>query len=171
VLTALPGWSDAWTAFADHRRRKRAALTDRACDLIWRKLASRPADAVAALDMAIEAGWTGVEWDWYDRRRAGSSGAAPGPGARPGAAEREAAREAEAARAVRAILESIRAARASGVPSAAYEAVKAARDKFRDTPRYRGNDVVDHACWLDKQERERGGDGAAAVGAEKQKTI
>ncbi len=50
-----------WSDFAEHRRKKKAPLTDLASTRILRKLTAWGEDkAVEALDNSIEGGWTGV---------------------------------------------------------------------------------------------------------------
>jgi hypothetical protein len=72
-LTGLTGFTpDLWAAWMDTRRRKRASTTPHAIGLLLRKLEQRPGDAIAAITMAVEAGWQGFEWDWFDNRRNGN---------------------------------------------------------------------------------------------------
>jgi hypothetical protein len=71
-LTSLPEWKpDLWDAWLDTRRRKRASNTPHALGLLVDKLAQRKGDAVAAIRTAVEAGWQGFEWAWFDGRKAG----------------------------------------------------------------------------------------------------
>lgn len=60
-------------AFIDHRKAKRAKLTDHAAQLIARKLGECP-DPVAAVELSIMNGWTGV---FPDRSRSGIPDPAP----------------------------------------------------------------------------------------------
>lgn len=84
-LAGVAEFEAAWRSFRDYRQRIRASLTPRAEAILLRRLAQRPADAVAALDLAIEKGWRTIEWPWYDRhqaemREAASSAASGGGG-------------------------------------------------------------------------------------------
>ena len=58
----------------DTRKRKRAATKGKAIDLLLKKLSKRKPEAVAAIEMAVESGWTGFEWGWYDNRKQGNNG-------------------------------------------------------------------------------------------------
>jgi hypothetical protein len=60
----------------DTRRRKRATTSGHAIGLLLAKLQRRPADAVAAIQLAVERGWQGFEWTWFDDARARASGGA-----------------------------------------------------------------------------------------------
>jgi hypothetical protein len=69
-LTSLPGFTpELWGAWMETRRKKRAATSGHAVTLLLRKLEQRPQDAVAAIETAVEAGWQGFEWAWFDDRR------------------------------------------------------------------------------------------------------
>lgn len=68
-LQDIHGFIAEWSAFKEHRRRKRAPMTSHAEDLVLRKLSQRPQDAVAALQMAQERGWTGFEWSWVENAK------------------------------------------------------------------------------------------------------
>jgi len=69
-LRESPGWSDAlWADWMATRRRKRASNSEHAIALLIRKLEERPDDAIKAIETALEAGWTGFEWTWFDDRR------------------------------------------------------------------------------------------------------
>ncbi len=77
----LPEWlskaegftQDLWGAWMDTRRKKRASNTPHAIGLLVRKLEQRKRDAVKAIQTAVEAGWTGFEWEWFDKRRGPSA--------------------------------------------------------------------------------------------------
>jgi uncharacterized protein YdaU (DUF1376 family) len=74
-LMNAPGYTpDLWKAWMDTRRRKRAATTPHALGLLVRKLEQRKDKAVEAVQMAVEAGWTSFEWDWFDTRKSGGVG-------------------------------------------------------------------------------------------------
>lgn len=74
-LMNAPGYTpDLWKAWMDTRRRKRAATTPHALGLLVRKLEQRKDKAVEAVQMAVEAGWTSFEWDWFDTRKSGGAG-------------------------------------------------------------------------------------------------
>lgn len=64
-----PEFEAEWKAFKQHRRRLKCPLTDNAERLTLNRLAKRPQDAVAALQMAQEAGWKSIEWHWFDDRQ------------------------------------------------------------------------------------------------------
>jgi len=55
-----------WAAWIDTRRRKRAAVGGSAIDLCLRKLSARQEQSGAYLALAVERGWIGVTWDWFD---------------------------------------------------------------------------------------------------------
>lgn len=51
----------SWKDYLDHRKAKRAPVTQRAAELIGKKLASlSPSEADRCLELSIENGWTGV---------------------------------------------------------------------------------------------------------------
>jgi hypothetical protein len=64
----LPGWQEAWDAWVTFRKSKRAPVTERVKRTVQQRLARRPAEAIAALDTCMAAGWTDVQWEWIDRR-------------------------------------------------------------------------------------------------------
>lgn len=61
ALTACPpnASPEAWAAYCDLRKAKRAPLTEKACQLIAKKLAEHP-DPDAVLNLSTQNGWTGV---------------------------------------------------------------------------------------------------------------
>jgi hypothetical protein len=69
----------------DTRRRKRATTSGHAIGLLLAKLQRRPADAVAAIQLAVERGWQGFEWTWFDDARARATGGAAAGHAAAGA--------------------------------------------------------------------------------------
>ena len=70
TLSRLPGWEEAWAAWLQFRRGKRAPVTDRVAHTVLSRLSERPTEAVSALDTCTVAGWTDVRWDWIDNRNA-----------------------------------------------------------------------------------------------------
>ena len=68
VLSSLPGFQESWADFQQMRRDIRKPLTTLAARRLLPKLAQRPGDAVAALEMAIENTWRGFMWEWFDDR-------------------------------------------------------------------------------------------------------
>jgi hypothetical protein len=88
-LAEAPGYTpDLWAAWMDTRRRKRATTSGHAIGLLLAKLQKRPSDAVAAIQLAVERGWQGFEWTWFDDARARATGnqaghAATGAGGQP----------------------------------------------------------------------------------------
>ena len=69
-LVSLDGFSsDLWDAWMDTRKKHRATNSTTAISLLIKKLSSRRDDAVAAIEMAVEYGWRGIEWEWFDNRR------------------------------------------------------------------------------------------------------
>jgi len=59
-----------WQAFILNRKQLKKPATDHAQNLLLRKFAERPAQAIAALNTAIERGWSGFEWAWLENARA-----------------------------------------------------------------------------------------------------
>lgn len=72
TLFKIEGFAVEWTAFKSHRKKLRKPLTDRAIELILGRLEERPHDAIAALQLAMERGWQGIEWSWFDKDRPSS---------------------------------------------------------------------------------------------------
>lgn len=70
-LVAVAGFVEEFARFAEHRKRLKKPMTEHAQALLLTKLAQRPRDAIPALQMAMENGWQGIEWDWFDKRRQG----------------------------------------------------------------------------------------------------
>lgn len=58
-----------WEAFIEVRKTQRHPLTARAAELLLARLAERPQEAVAALQVAVINGWRGFEWEWYDNNK------------------------------------------------------------------------------------------------------
>jgi len=65
-LLEISGFGDAWDAFIEVRKKKRAPMTPYAARLILQKLSEQPQRAVEALDTAIQRNWTGFEWQWLN---------------------------------------------------------------------------------------------------------
>lgn len=77
MLVALPpslkevkDFEKEWEAFRDHRRKVRAPMTAHTESLVLNVLAERPADARVAVQVAMQQGWRGFKWDWYDNFKA-----------------------------------------------------------------------------------------------------
>lgn len=68
-LQGQTGIAEILEAFNDHRKKIKKPMSEHAKHLILKKLSKRPTDAVEALEMAIEAGWAGFEWEWFDKRK------------------------------------------------------------------------------------------------------
>lgn len=66
-LATISGFSESWEGYLDSRKSKRQKATEKAKELILAKLATRPSDAVAGLNIAIERSWTGFDWSWVDK--------------------------------------------------------------------------------------------------------
>lgn len=62
---ALAGWIEA-------RKLKKNPPTGRAIQILINRVAERPDDAIAALDMAAERGWSTMKWEWFDREQPAS---------------------------------------------------------------------------------------------------
>ena len=75
-LRESPGMSAAlWDSWMATRSKKRACNSAHAVGLLVRKLEKRPAEAVKAIETAVERGWTGFDWTWFDGKpRAGGAG-------------------------------------------------------------------------------------------------
>lgn len=59
-----------WSHFVDHRKKKRAPMTDRSQELLLKTLMERPTSALSAVQMAITRNWTGFQWEWFDNDKA-----------------------------------------------------------------------------------------------------
>lgn len=62
------GFQREWDAFKLNRKAMKQPLTQRAEELLLERLAQRPKQAVAALQMAIESNWRGFKWEWFDNQ-------------------------------------------------------------------------------------------------------
>lgn len=63
----VEGFSNALAGWIEVRNKKRNPPTGNAIQILINRLSQRPADAVSALEMAIESGWQTVKWPWFDR--------------------------------------------------------------------------------------------------------
>lgn len=73
--TAFPdGFKEEWQFFVEHRKKKRAPMTDHAQELILQTLSQRPADAIEAVKTAICSNWTGFKWEWFDNSKRQNNG-------------------------------------------------------------------------------------------------
>lgn len=70
TLSDVPGFLSEWENFKIHRRRIGSAMTKRAEELILGKLCDRADFAIGGLQLAMERGWTGFEWEWFDNSKA-----------------------------------------------------------------------------------------------------
>jgi hypothetical protein len=59
-----------WRAYVANRKELRKPLTERSALMILTTLAQRPHEACAAIEAAIEKGWTGIKWEWIDSAKA-----------------------------------------------------------------------------------------------------
>lgn len=66
ALILEEGFEKEWDSFREHRQRLRKPMTLHACGLMLSTLSERPAKAAHGLKIAMEGGWTGFRWDWYD---------------------------------------------------------------------------------------------------------
>ena len=64
-----PGLTEALAGWIEARRAKKNPPTGRAIQMILNRVAERPHQAVAALDMAAERGWSTIKWDWFDKEQ------------------------------------------------------------------------------------------------------
>lgn len=60
------GFKEEWHHFVEHRKIKKAPMTEHAQELFLKTLSKRPAQAIDALEMAIMRNWTGFKWEWFD---------------------------------------------------------------------------------------------------------
>ena len=72
ALSSQAGFADAWAAWMEARRGKGARATRHAQELLLRKLAERPGEAVRACEVATVRVWRGFEWEWLERNRSGN---------------------------------------------------------------------------------------------------
>lgn len=67
----VEGFISGLGAWIDNRKQLRKPATDRAIQLMVKKLAEQPIRAIGALETCICNGWQGFEWAWLDRRQNG----------------------------------------------------------------------------------------------------
>lgn len=68
--SSLPdGFKAEWLHFREHRRKIRSPMTKRTEELLIAKFAQRPAQAIAGIRTAMELGWRGFEWEWFDEAK------------------------------------------------------------------------------------------------------
>lgn len=65
----VEGFSVALAGWIEMRKKKKNPPTGTAIQIIIDRLSERPRDAVAALRLGIERGWTGMKWEWFDNER------------------------------------------------------------------------------------------------------
>ena len=73
VLNSVNGFNDIWQSFLDNRKALKKPAIKRAQELILKKLSKCPDRAIDALNVAIERGWIGFEWDWINNSKNGSN--------------------------------------------------------------------------------------------------
>lgn len=137
-LTSLEGWSEElWQSWLQTRTKKRASNSKHAVGLLIDKLATRKDESIAAIRMAVEAGWTGFEWGWYDNRKAsagaGQAGHTPAQQHKPSPAQ-------AFERALNDML--IECDKRRGDKQAVSDYLKACSDKYRDVPKLNDRTVV-----------------------------
>jgi hypothetical protein len=67
-LTSITGFAEAFAAWLEFRKAKKAPVNDRIKSTVLKRLMERPFEAVAAIDTCMVAGWTDIRWDWIDNR-------------------------------------------------------------------------------------------------------
>ena len=70
-LATIPGFSEEWDHFREHRKKQRSPMTPHAEELILKRVSQRPAEAIAALEFTMARGWKDVQWDWIDNQKNG----------------------------------------------------------------------------------------------------
>lgn len=68
-LNAQADFAPAWAEFQAHRAELNKPLTPTAAKRLLATLAQRPAQAAALLALAVEKGWRGFAWEWFDNAR------------------------------------------------------------------------------------------------------
>lgn len=58
---------EMWSDFKSSRKSKKKPMTELAELLFLRKLLSKPSRSRRGLEMALERGWSGFEWEWVDK--------------------------------------------------------------------------------------------------------
>lgn len=68
LLFQIPEFESEWKHFLAHRKKLRKPMSEHAQELLLATLSGRPDQAVAALQMAMTRGWSGIQWDWMDNQ-------------------------------------------------------------------------------------------------------
>ncbi len=84
VLLKNPEFAKEWMEFVKSRKAMKKPMTDRAQELVLKRLEEHPDKALAGLRMAIERGWQGFKWEWTEDRRNGNKPAPSAESAPPG---------------------------------------------------------------------------------------
>ena len=66
-LFSLPTFSSEFEAYIEHRKAKKIKTTDHALELMLKRLAERPEQAIEALQECMIRGWTAFKWEWLDK--------------------------------------------------------------------------------------------------------
>jgi hypothetical protein len=69
VFKTVHGFTEALGGWIEARRKKRNPPTGKAIQLLINRLSSRPKEAIAALELATERGWSTVKWEWFDKEQ------------------------------------------------------------------------------------------------------
>lgn len=69
----IDGFTAALAAWIEARTKKKNPPTGFAIQALLNRMAERPGDALAALTLAAERGWTTVKWAWFDNENQGSA--------------------------------------------------------------------------------------------------
>jgi hypothetical protein len=69
ALPDIAGFKDAFMAWHEHRRAKKAKPTRRAMELAIKELLKRPENAVEMLGVCVLRNWTGIKWEWFDQHK------------------------------------------------------------------------------------------------------
>lgn len=67
LLFEIEGFTQEFLNFKASRVALKKKMTPRAEELLLKRLSDRPKDALSALQMAIESGWQGFKWEWFDK--------------------------------------------------------------------------------------------------------
>jgi hypothetical protein len=68
-LQSISNFREAWDGWMESRTASRHRATNKAKAIILRKLAERPAEAVAAVETATARAWRGFEWAWMEKEK------------------------------------------------------------------------------------------------------
>lgn len=66
-LFSIPSFTETWAEFLKHRKAKRCPATRHTQEIILSTLSLHENKAVAALNHAMERGWTTVKWEWLGK--------------------------------------------------------------------------------------------------------